>query len=305
MLSLTGYAWLVRPLPRIDGVPVLLATCADLPDGDEDAAVLLAALDDAGVPARWAVWDDPAVDWSAGLTVLRSTWDYTHDRARFLDWVRGLPRVANEPALVEWSTDKTYLVDLAAAGVPTVPTELAFPGEPLPAFASEAIVKPSVGAGSRGVGRFTPDRYGEAQEHAEQLHAAGRTVLVQPYLHGVDATGEAALVYFDGAFSHAITKGAMIPADTTHPVDGGSLYVEENISARVASAAEKAVADAALAFVTERFGGVPLYARVDLLPGPAGPVLVELELVEPSLFLQYDPDGAVAARFAAPMRECA
>src|SRR4051794_35229548 len=134
MISSTGSGCLVQPLPRIEGVPVLLATCAGLPAGDEDAAALVAALDDAGVPARGAVWDDPAVDWSAGLTVLRSTWDYTHDQARFLDWVRGLPRVANEPAIVEWSTDKTYLVELATAGVPTVPTAVARPGEPLPAF---------------------------------------------------------------------------------------------------------------------------------------------------------------------------
>jgi glutathione synthase/RimK-type ligase-like ATP-grasp enzyme len=279
-------------------VPILLATCAQLPNGDEDAALLLAALDDAGVPARWAVWDDPAVDWSEGLTVLRSTWDYTHDRARFLAWVRSLPRVANEAELVEWSTDKTYLADLAAGGVPTVPTEVVRPGAPVPAFDAEVIVKPSVGAGSRGVGRFTPDRFGEAQEHARRLHAAGRTALVQPYLDGVDATGEAALVYLDGAFSHAITKGAMISAATAHPVEGGALFIEENITPRTASPAERAAGDAAVAYVRERFGGDPLYVRVDLLPGPDGPALVELELVEPSLFLQYDQDGRAAARFA-------
>ena len=303
MISLTGFACLVQPLPRIEEVPVLLATCADLPAGDEDAPLLLAALEEAGVAARWAVWDDPEVDWTAGLTVLRSTWDYTHHRSKFLDWVRGLPRVANDAPLVEWSTDKAYLVDLAAAGVPTVPTEVAAPGQPLPEFTTEVIVKPSVGAGSRGVGRFTPDRIGEAREHAERLHAAGRTVLVQPYLHGVDDTGEAALLYFDGAFSHAITKGAMIPAATAHPVEGGSLFIEENITPRTASAAEQAVGDAAVAYVRDRFGGDPLYARVDLLPGPDGPVVVELELVEPSLFLQHDGDGRAAARFAAAVRK--
>jgi hypothetical protein len=280
-------------------VPVLLATCADLPDGDEDAALLLAALAAEGVPAQWAVWDDPAVDWTAGLTVLRSTWDYTHDRGRFLDWVRGLPRVENPAPLVEWSTDKAYLVELARAGVPAVPTALAHPGDPLPDITTEVIVKPAVGAGSRGVGRFGADRADDAHRHAEQLHAAGRSVLVQPYLHEVDATGEAALVYVDGQFSHAITKGAMIPAATVHPVHGDSLFVEENIAARVASAAERAAGDAAVAYVRERFGADPLYARVDLLPGPDGPVLVELELVEPSLFLQYDPDGRAAGRLAA------
>ena len=282
---------------------VLLATCADLPAGDEDAEVLLAALDAAGLHARWATWDDPAVDWTSGLTVLRSTWDYTHDRDRFLAWVRSLPRVANAAPVVEWSTDKTYLADLAAAGVPAVDTALLRPGEPLLPLEHEVILKPAVGAGSRGVGRFTPERFGEAQEHAERLHAAGRTVLVQPYLHDVDVSGEAALVYFDGRFSHAITKGAMIPAATAHPVDGESLFIEENIAPRAVTAAERAAGDAAVAYVRERFGGDPLYTRVDLLPGGEGPVLVELELVEPSLFLQYDGDGQAADRFAAAIRD--
>lgn len=282
---------------------VLLATCADLPAGDEDAEVLLAALDAAGLHARWATWDDPAVDWTSGLTVLRSTWDYTHDRDRFLAWVRSLPRVANAAPVVEWSTDKTYLADLAAAGVPAVDTALLRPGEPLRPLEHEVILKPAVGAGSRGVGRFTPERFGEAQEHAERLHAAGRTVLVQPYLHDVDVSGEAALVYFDGRFSHAITKGAMIPAATAHPVDGESLFIEENIAPRAVTAAERAAGDAAVAYVRERFGGDPLYTRVDLLPGGEGPVLVELELVEPSLFLQYDGDGQAADRFAAAIRD--
>jgi len=284
-------------------VSVLLATCADLPAGDEDAEVLLAALDAAGLHARWATWDDPAVDWTSGLTVLRSTWDYTHDRDRFLAWVRSLPRVANAAPVVEWSTDKTYLADLAAAGVPAVDTALLRPGEPLLPLEHEVILKPAVGAGSRGVGRFTPERFGEAQEHAERLHAAGRTVLVQPYLHDVDVSGEAALVYFDGRFSHAITKGAMIPAATAHPVDGESLFIEENIAPRAVTAAERAAGDAAVAYVRERFGGDPLYTRVDLLPGGEGPVLVELELVEPSLFLQYDGDGQAADRFAAAIRD--
>jgi hypothetical protein len=282
-------------------VPVLLATCADLPDGDEDAEILLAALRTAGVEARWAVWTDRAVDWSTGPTVLRSTWDYTHDRNRFLDWVRSLPRVFNPAPVVEWSTDKTYLADLAAAGVPTVKTAVARPGEPLARLEGEVIIKPSVGAGSRGVGRFTPDRFGKAQEHAAQLHAAGRTVIVQPYLDGVDVTGEAALIFFDGVFSHAITKGAMIPAGMTHPVDGGSLFIEENIERRTATDPERAAAEAALAYVRARFGGNQLYARVDLLPGPDGPVVVELELVEPSVFLQHE--RGAASRFAAAIAE--
>jgi hypothetical protein len=280
----------------------LLATCATLPDGDEDADLLLAALGDLGVDARWAVWSDPAVEWDTDLVVLRSTWDYTADRDAFLDWVAQVPRVANGPDVVRWNTDKVYLRDLAAAGVPTVATAFAAPGEPAQ-FArhfTEFVVKPSVGAGSRGVGRFTPDRADDAHRHVADLHAAGRTAMVQPYLDAVDTIGETALIYFDGRFSHGVRKAAMLPEGMAHPVRGADLYVAERIEARRPDQAELAVGEAALAVVRSRFGADQLYARVDMLPSPDGPVLVELELTEPSVFLRYGGDGAEAARrFAA------
>lgn len=277
---------------------VLLATCAELPEADEDAGVLEAALARHGADARWAVWTDPAVDWSAGLVVLRSTWDYTADVAAFLAWVAGLGRVANTADVVAWNTDKVYLRDLAAAGVPTVPTTFAAPGEPvaLPEQ-GEFVLKPSVGAGSRGAGRFGPDRSDEARAHAAQLHAAGRTIMIQPYLDAVDSVGETALIYLDGVFSHAVRKGPMLAATSAHAVDAEVLYVEEEISVRTPSPAELDTGASALAALRDRFGADQLYTRVDLLPSPDGPVVVELELTEPSLFLHYGTDAA--ERFAA------
>jgi hypothetical protein len=284
---------------------VLLATCAALPDGDEDGDVLVQALTRCGVDARWTVWTDPDVDWGAGLVVLRSTWDYTADRGAFLHWVTRPPRLANSADVVRCNTDKVYLRDLAADGVPTVATTFAEPGEAaqFTADAAEFVVKPSVGAGSRGVGRFTPDRSAEAHRHAAELHAAGRTVLVQPYLDAVDTAGETALIYVDGRFSHAVRKGPMLPEGIAHPMHGWELFVEERIEARVAHPDELAVGAAVLDAVRDRFGGDQLYARIDLLPSAEGPVLVELELTEPSLFLQYgagdDDDDDPAATFAA------
>lgn len=292
---------------------VLLATCAALPSGDEDAEVLMQALADEGLDARWAVWNDPDVDWAAGLVVIRSTWDYTVDRAAFLAWVDALPRVLNEAPVVRWNTDKVYLRDLAAAGVPTVPTASAEPGEAealfgkdsaVPFASGEVVVKPSVGAGSRGVGRFTPDRGEAAHRHVAALHAAGRTVLVQPYLDGVDTAGETALIYLDGRFSHAIRKGPMLPSGVAHPVQGWELYVDERIDRRIPEPPELSVGAAVLDLIRDRFGADQLYARVDLLPSSDGPVLVELELTEPSLFLQDgagsdDPAATFAAAIAA------
>jgi hypothetical protein len=272
---------------------VLLVTCAALPDGDEDGGVLFEALDRAGVEARWAAWTDPDVPWDDALVVLRSTWDYTADRDAYLAWVRGLPRVANDASVVAWNTDKLYLRDLAAAGVPIVPTAFVTPGEAadLPGY-GQFVVKPSVGAGSRGAGRFSADRDDAAQRHVAQLHDAGRVVLVQPYLDAVDTAGETALIYLDGTFSHAIMKGAMLPPGIAHPVQGWELYVDERIERRTPRAEELAVGAAAMAAIRDRFGADQLYTRVDLLPSAHGPVVIELELTEPSLFLQYGPLGA-------------
>jgi glutathione synthase/RimK-type ligase-like ATP-grasp enzyme len=275
---------------------VLLATCAALPDGDEDGAALSSALAGLGVQSRWCPWTSP-VEWDDALVVIRSTWDYTDRRTEFLGWAHSVPRLANSAQTLEWNSDKTYLRDLADAGIAITPTEWLTPGLALEQFGyDEVVVKPSVGAGSRGAGRFRAAQAAAARKHVRALHDAGRTVLLQPYLAGVDDTGEAALIYLDGVFSHAVTKAAMLPPDVVHGTDAAALFVAERITARTVSDAERAVADAALSVVTDRFG-CPLYARVDLLPAPYGPVVVEVEVIEPSLFLSHSPGAA--KRFAA------
>jgi hypothetical protein len=276
--------------------PVLLATCAALPDGDEDADLLTAALAEAGVDARWVPWTAPIQE--DALVVLRSTWDYTDRLAEFLNWVAARPRIANPAPVVEWNTDKLYLCDLAEAGVPIVPTTVVARGDDVDFTGhAEFVVKPSVGAGSRGAGRFAAGELAVARKHIARLHESGRVVLVQPYLDAIDTVGETALIYVDGEFSHAVRKDPLLAAAIVHPVEGPALYVEESIEARVPSEAELAVGAAATAEVRHRFGADQLYARVDLLPGPDGPVLVELELTEPSLFLQHS--AGAATRFAA------
>ena len=277
---------------------VTLATCAALPDGDEDAAALTSALTALGVEPRWRVWDDPEAVWTDGLVVIRSTWDYTQTPERFLSWSRSVPWLANPAEVIAWNSDKVYLLELQAAGIPIVPTAAVRPGDglALPAV-TEFVVKPSVGAGSRGAGRFSAGDAAGAAEHVDRLHADGLTALLQPYLADVDTAGETALIYFAGEFSHAIGKGAMLPTGTVHPARSHALYVEERIHARTPSAEELAVGARVLAVLRERLGTDLLYTRVDLLPGPDGPLLGELELIEPSLFLVH-ADGA-AERFAA------
>jgi glutathione synthase/RimK-type ligase-like ATP-grasp enzyme len=279
---------------------VLLATCSDLPAGDEDGDALVAALARLEVDASWQVWNDPAAKWDEDLVVVRSTWDYTSDRMAFLDWAHSVARLENAASVIEWTSDKSYLRELAGVDVPVVPTTWLEPGaEIVLPTSGEFVVKPSVGAGSRGAGRFAPDSTDAARDHIRLLHEAGRTVMLQPYLTGVDTVGETALIYLDGVFSHAVGKAALLAPAAVNPLElrHDELYVGEQMTAREASPAELAVGARVITAVRRILGGEQLYARVDLLPGADGPVLVELELAEPSLFLGYAP-GAVE-RFAA------
>jgi hypothetical protein len=276
-----------------------LATCAALPELDPDDRLVLEPLRARGADVAAAVWDDPTIDWSAfDLVVIRSTWDYTARRDAFLAWTASAPRLLNPPDVVAWNTDKRYLAELEAAGLPVVPTAWISPGDPvrLPA-AGVHVLKPAVGAGSVDAGRFSLHDVHEAElarAHVERLLAANQTVMVQPYLEMIDARGETGLIFIGGEFSHAMAKGAMLTGERELV---GGMYKAETIEARVPSAAEVDLATRALATIP---GGPSrlLYARVDLVPGPGGStVIIELELTEPSLFMSTAPGSE--RRFAA------
>lgn len=270
---------------------VALATCTGFRELYEDDQLVLGPLAAAGVEAAPAVWDDPAVDWSAyDLVVVRSTWDYTARRAEFLAWARSVPRLANPADVLTWNTDKRYLGELAAAGVPVVPTEFVSPGEAYEPPPYEHVVKPAVSAGARDTVRFAAGA--DSGAHARALLAAGRPVMVQPYQAAVDEAGETAVLLFGGEHSHAARKAPVLVPGLADPNDVA-------ITPRAATAAELAVAAAAVAAVP--WPQPLLYARVDLVPGPDGtPQLMELEVTEPSLFLGCA--AGAADRFAAAIR---
>ena len=271
---------------------VALATSSALPDLWDDDAALPGALAALGVDAVPAVWDDAAVDWASyDLVVVRSTWDYTWRREEFLAWADAVPRLANPAAVLRWNTDKRYLGELAAAGVPVVPTTYVAPGEAHVVPAHEHVVKPTVSAGARDTARFAAGE--DSTAHAAALLAAGRTVMVQPYQAAVDEAGETSLLAFLGELGHAARKAPVLV-----PTLADSLAVE--VTPREPSPAELAVARQVLAALP--FDAPLLYARVDLVPGPDGPLLLELEVTEPCLFLQQAP-GATE-RFAAAVVSC-
>lgn len=260
---------------------VALATCSGLPDLDADSALLPPALHALGVATTVAVWDDPAVDWAAyDLVVVRSTWDYVPRRAEFLGWAATVPRLANPAHVLTWNTDKTYLRELAAAGIPVVPTTYLAPGQAYERPGVEHVVKPTVSVGAQDTERFGPD--GDGSALVARLHAQGRTAMVQPYLEGVEADGETAVVMVAGELSHAARKAPLLaPGAAPYTYDD-----TEVMSPREPTVAQVDLARAVLAAAP----GPLLYARVDVVPGPDGsPVLLELEATEPSLFLRQTP----------------
>jgi O-ureido-D-serine cyclo-ligase len=285
---------------------IALVTARAARGTDHDMPPLLAALNEAGADASEVDWDDDAVDWSCfDLALLRSTWDYTWRLPEFLVWAERVSRqtrLLNPLDVLRWNTDKHYLADLARAGVPVVPTRFIEPGEDAAAtvdaelaahrHSADIVVKPAIGAGSRDARRHSRTRRDAIIAHAQGLLDANRSVLLQPYLERVDRHGETALLFFDGGLSHAIRKGPLLRRDV-EPASG--LYAEEAIAPRAPSPDERRVAQQALA-------AIPLpqplpYARVDVIRDDQGaPCVLELELVEPSVFVAH-AQGA-AARFA-------
>jgi hypothetical protein len=276
---------------------VALATCSQLPDLDKDDVPLIAALAERGVTAEPAVWDDPAVDWQAyDLVLVRSTWDYSPRHDEFLAWARSLPKVANSADVIEWNTDKRYLRVLEDAGIPVIPTIWLDPARHLskravhtrmPAF-GDFVVKPVVSAGAKNTGRYQPvsaQSRAKAIAHAVRLLDDGRWVMIQPYVTSVDTAGETCLIFIDGELTHAVRKNALLtgPAEDT-----SELYAEEEKEAFEATPAQIEVAERALAVAREATGAELTYARVDLVSGDDGvPMVIELELTEPSLWMKY------------------
>jgi hypothetical protein len=256
---------------------IALATAQHLPALDPDSEVLLSLLDD----ARAVVWSDPDVDWAGfDAVIVRSTWDYFEREDEFLAWidrVEPLVPLLNPAPVLRWNAHKTYLSDLAEKGVPTVETLWVPAGESIEVPFDRAVVKPAVSGGALGL-------YEAAR--ADTVHAE-RDMLVQPLLEAIATEGELSLLYAEGDFSHCVRKVPQPGDIRSQPIYGSDVRLEE------ASAEAIAVADAVLGQIDDDL----LYARVDLVRGNDGGLqLIELEVIEPQLYLAWDEDAP--ARFA-------
>ncbi len=271
---------------------IAFASATPFRDMDEDLPLLLDAATQRGIDAEIANWDDPAVDWSAyDSVIVRSCWDYINRHDEFLAWTASVPNLHNSHDVISWNTDKIYLRQLEAAGVPIIETRWDIaPGDDIGEH-DEWVVKPTVSAGSKDTARWTSRD--DVYAHSAELVAAGRTSMTQPYIASVDDEGETAMLFFGGTFSHAIRKGAILAKGegVRQDRDGRG----ENPMAREPSDAQHALAAQALAATDQilgRSGGL-MYARVDLVTAADGsPLVIELELTEPSLFLPWSNGGA-------------
>ena len=282
---------------------VALVSSAEAREHDTDLPLITAALGSLGIRSDIIDWDTAAADWKQfDAAVVRSPWDYHRRYDEFLVWldvVSAATRLFNDAGIIRWNTDKTYLAELIDAGVPVIPTTYIAGAQALVdasdagVLSADVVVKPTVSAGSNNTERHRSSQVCAAA-HVASLIDNGMTAMVQPYQAGIDAHGESGLLYFNGSYSHAFRKGAILA--TGENVKNG-LFAVEDIGERQASPAERALGDRVMSFVTQKFGTAPLYARVDMVPGQDGqPVLMELELAEPSLFLHTSPGAA--GRFA-------
>jgi len=276
---------------------VALVTCREALGIDYDMPLLLEAVRAAGIVVDEVCWDDASIDWSTyEQVVIRSTWDYHRRYDEYMQWARAVSSVStisNSLDVIAWNTDKHYLAEVAETGLPVVPTVFIEPGQEdwfdhvrELLTKGDVVVKPTISAGSNDTERHS--NIDVAQQHISELLSAQRSVMLQPYLADVDVESETGLVFIDGKFSHAFAKGALL-AHAKNMTSG--LYAEEEIGVRQPTAEQLLIGERAVKWLTSRFGTL-LYARVDLLPTAHGPVIIEIELTEPSLYLLLHPEAA-------------
>ena len=274
---------------------VAIITCANLPEPDVDEPLLLRALAATGLRAAMFPWDGPGPRHpDARLSVVRSTWNYHHALPEFLAWVDEESRRAplyNRADVIRWNTDKGYLAELGAAGLGVVPTVYVKRGssqELAPIMTergwADVVVKPRVSGGS-----FATTRHALAGLRSGELAKAAesRALMVQPYMKAVDGRGERSYVFIGGKLTHAIRKNPRLAGQ------------EESVTPVPLDEIDAKFATRVLSFATAKFGEEPLYARVDVARDETNaPVVMELEMVEPSLFFVHS-DAALEKLAAA------
>ena len=285
-------------MPSVSPPSIGIVTGATVPELTSDGRALRSALDDRGFDASAVRWDDPSTDWDCfDALCLRSCWEYHEDVDAFLAWLATVDaagvQVFNRPRVVRWNVHKRYLLDLADAGAPVVPTAVVERGsdESLAAVAdrrdwTDVVVKPAVGTSSTGVWRTDRPGSPDARRRFRDRLDAG-DLLVQEFVPEI-ADGEYSFVFLRGTYSHA---SRCVPADGafrahhTHGASSSPIVPQPTVTAQA-----KAVLDAA-ADVLSIDPSDFVYARVDGVERDGSLAVLEVELIEAYLGLERSDGG--------------
>jgi glutathione synthase/RimK-type ligase-like ATP-grasp enzyme len=275
---------------------VALITCSERPDLSNSDALLQRELAARNIEAHPLVWNDPAVDWSRPLvSIIRSTWDYHHQRVAFLEWaqrVSQLHTLWNPLPLLHWNTHKSYLHDLEEHGVPIIPTRWLVQGASANLARlmqkhgwSEVVIKPAVSADAYGTILVKEDMVDEGQQYLDHMSSI-RDMLIQPFLPAIMSNGERSLMFIDGEVTHAVVRPPVLYDMQTQPVlPKKGLVVPQEDELQLAQK------------IIDTLSSPVLYARIDLVRDVDEQLRVmEVELVEPELWLTWMPTAA--ERFA-------
>jgi glutathione synthase/RimK-type ligase-like ATP-grasp enzyme len=255
---------------------------------------LLTALTDRGMRPTVVRWDDPDVGWPAFDAVwLRSCWDYHRRYAEFVAWLRRADaagtRFVTDASLVLRNSHKRYLLQLQDAGVPVPRLELARQGEAFDTIGflesarragqdwPDVVIKPAVSASAYRTFRASAVTREDAAARVQEILADGDAIL-QCFVPEIGTHGEWSLVFIDGGLSHAVRRLPPSGEFRSQLEFGAKLTVE------TPPAAMQAIALRALSVISGRDNDLPCIARIDLVDTPTGPVLMEVELIEPVLY---------------------
>lgn len=279
-------------MSQTPGPLVALVTYPEKPQLSPDDSLLVPELERCGAPVVVVPWSDPTADWSrcAGA-VVRSTWDYHLQLDRFIEWTDCLDglgvRLMNSAALLRWNAEKTYLRQLESSGVPVVPTRWICRGDQdrlsdvlKEAHWEQAVVKPVVSASAHETWRTDRDSASRQEPRFRAMVENGE-VMVQPYLSEIETAGEWSMVYLGDRFSHAVVKRPKPGDFRVQNQFGGSREVVQPDPELLAAA--RVVLDHAPDRTT--------YARIDGCVIGGRFTLMELELIEPELFLGTSEHG--------------
>lgn len=269
-----------------------IVTSADLPELFGGEKLLPPALAQLGINTTICIWDDPDVVWQDfDAVIIRCPWDYHEKLPAFLQWLETLRdlklRVINQLATLQWNLNKKYLFELSQQQLPVIPSFCLSPSDQhtLPELmqllgSEELVVKPVQSAGAWRTLRVNRDNLAQMDRDFSAWRRE-QEFLVQPFMPEIIQDGEWSLIFFQGEYSHALIKRAKAGDFRVQSDHGGTVHVIDAPAAMQAQALQ----------ILQAVKPMPCYARVDGVVRDGQFMLMELELLEPELFLELDPQA--------------